>query len=136
MAKTTSIYARVEPEIKEQAEKVLSQLGIPVSSAISMFLRQVVIKRGIPFDVTLPENMPVNLSSLTDEEFDAEIEKGMNDIISGRVLSAKTVMDNMRREYGMRVIKLSIQKLHTMKFGQTINTLLLICMNQKQQQAV
>lgn len=101
MAKTTSIYARVEPEIKEQAEKVLSQLGIPVSSAISMFLRQVVIKRGIPFDVTLPENMPVNLSSLTDEEFDAEIEKGMNDIISGRVLSAKTVMDNMRREYGI-----------------------------------
>lgn len=101
MAKTTSIYARVEPEIKEQAEKVLSQLGIPVSNAISMFLRQVVIKRGIPFDVTLPENMPVNLSSLTDEEFDAEIEKGMNDIISGRVLSAKTVMDNMRREYGI-----------------------------------
>ena len=101
MAKTTSIYARVEPEIKEQAEKVLSQLGIPVSSAISMFLRQVVIKRGIPFDVTLPENMPVNLSSLTDEEFDAEIEKGMNDIISGRVLSAKTVMDNMLREYGI-----------------------------------
>ncbi|MBQ2664496.1 MAG: type II toxin-antitoxin system RelB/DinJ family antitoxin [Clostridia bacterium] len=101
MAKTTSIYARVEPEIKEQAEKVLSQLGIPVSSAISMFLRQVVIKRGIPFDVTLPENIPVNLSSLTDEEFDAEIEKGMNDIISGRVLSAKTVMDNMSREYGI-----------------------------------
>ena len=101
MAKTTSIYARVEPEIKEQAEKVLSQLGIPVSSAISMFLRQVVIKRGIPFDVTLPENIPVNLSSLTDEEFDAEIEKGMNDIISGRVLSAKTVMDNMRMEYGI-----------------------------------
>ena len=101
MAKTTSIYARVEPEIKEQAEKVLSQLGIPVSSAISMFLRQVVIKRGIPFDVTLPENMPVNLSSLTDEEFDAEIEKGMNDVISGRVLSAKTVMDNMSREYGI-----------------------------------
>ena len=101
MAKTTSIYARVEPEIKEQAEKVLSQLGIPVSNAISMFLRQVVIKRGIPFDVTLPENMPVNLSSLTDEEFDAEIGKGMNDIISGRVLSAETVMDNMRREYGI-----------------------------------
>lgn len=101
MAKTTSIYARVEPEIKEQAEKVLSQLGIPVSSAISMFLRQVVIKRGIPFDVTLPENMPVNLSSLTDEEFDAEIGKGVNDIISGRVLSAETVMDNMRREYGI-----------------------------------
>lgn len=101
MAKTTSIYARVEPEIKEQAEKVLSQLGIPVSNAISMFLRQVVIKRGIPFDVTLPENMPVNLSSLTDEEFDAEIEKGMNDVISGRVLSAKTVMDNMSREYGI-----------------------------------
>lgn len=39
MARTSSVYARVEPEIKEQAESVLDQLGIPMSNAVSMFLR-------------------------------------------------------------------------------------------------
>lgn len=37
MARTSSIYARVEPELKEQAELVLDQLGIPMSNAVGMF---------------------------------------------------------------------------------------------------
>ena len=37
MARTANIFVRVEPEIKEQAEKVLEQLGIPMSNAISLF---------------------------------------------------------------------------------------------------
>ena len=53
MARTSSIYARVEPELKEQAELVLDQLGIPMSNAVGMFLRQVVLQRGIPFDMKL-----------------------------------------------------------------------------------
>lgn len=42
-------------KIKEQAEQVLDQLGIPMSDAVSMFLRQVVLQRGIPFEIKLPE---------------------------------------------------------------------------------
>ncbi len=44
MARTSNIFARVEPEIKEQAEQVLQQLGIPMSNAIDLFLRQVVMQ--------------------------------------------------------------------------------------------
>ena len=44
MAKTTNIFARVEPEVKEQAEKVLEHLGISMSNAIDIFLRQVVLQ--------------------------------------------------------------------------------------------
>ncbi|MCL2405640.1 MAG: type II toxin-antitoxin system RelB/DinJ family antitoxin, partial [Defluviitaleaceae bacterium] len=47
--RTSNIYARVEPEIKDQAEQVLVQLGIPMSNAIGMFLRQIIMQRGIPF---------------------------------------------------------------------------------------
>ena len=54
MAKTTNIYVRLEPGLKEQAEAVLGQLGIPVSNAVNIFLKQVVMHRGIPFDVKLP----------------------------------------------------------------------------------
>lgn len=57
MARTSNIFARVEPEVKEEAEKVLDQLGIPMSNAVGMFLRQVVLQNGIPFDVKLPKKL-------------------------------------------------------------------------------
>lgn len=54
MSKTSSVFARVEPDIKEQAEQVLNELGIPMSNAIGLFLKQVVLQRGIPFEMKLP----------------------------------------------------------------------------------
>ena len=44
-------FTRVDPETKEQAEAILSQLGIPMSNAIGMFPKQIVMHRGIPFDM-------------------------------------------------------------------------------------
>ena len=101
MARTSNVFARVEPNIKEQAEAVLDQLGIPMSNAIGMFLRQVVIHRGIPFEVKLPENAPLSLSSMTKEQFDAEITQGMDDIEQGRVFSAEEVAAELRRDFGV-----------------------------------
>ena len=54
MARTANVFARVEPEVKEQAEQVLERLGIPMSNAVGMFLRQIVLQRGIPFEMKLP----------------------------------------------------------------------------------
>lgn len=48
--KTANVFARVEPEVKEQAEFILDQLGVPMSNAVSMFLKQVIIHRGLPFE--------------------------------------------------------------------------------------
>ncbi len=101
MARTSNVFARVEPNIKEQAESVLDQLGIPMSNAIGMFLRQVVIHRGIPFEVKLPENAPLSFASMTKEQFDAEITKGMDDIEQGRVFSAEEVAAELRRDFGV-----------------------------------
>lgn len=44
MARTSNIFARVEPEVKEQAESILNQLGIPMSNAVGMFFKQVVLQ--------------------------------------------------------------------------------------------
>lgn len=101
MARTANVFARVEPEIKEQAESVLDQLGIPMSNAIGMFLRQVVIQRGIPFDMKLPAKRPLTMSELTKEQFDAELHKGMNEIENGQVFSADDVETEMRRMYSV-----------------------------------
>ena len=99
--RTSSIYARIEPELKEQAEAVLEQLGIPMSNAIGLFLRQVVLQRGIPFDVKLHVNKPLAASSLTEEEFNAEIEKGFVDLAEGRTVSAESVANSMRQNHGI-----------------------------------
>lgn len=101
MARTSNVFARVEPEIKEQAEQVLERLGIPMSNAVGMFLRQVVLQRGLPFDVKLPHERPLAYGSLTKAQFDAEIEKGMADIREGRVYTADEVEAEMRRDFGI-----------------------------------
>jgi DNA-damage-inducible protein J len=51
MAKTTTARARIEPEIKEEAERILNDCGLNASQAISLFYRQVILERGLPFQV-------------------------------------------------------------------------------------
>ena len=99
MARTSNIFARVEPEVKEQAEIVLEQLGIPMSNAIRLFLRQVVLQRGIPFELKLPQSKPLSMGTLTEEQFNAELEKGLADLTAGEVVSAENVADRMCQDY-------------------------------------
>ena len=76
--KSANVMARVEPEIKERAESILSGLGIPVSVFINMMYRQIIVKNGIPFSLTLP-HAPVDLESMTKEQFDTIMERGLAD---------------------------------------------------------
>jgi DNA-damage-inducible protein J len=84
-----------------QAEAVLGELGLPMSSAISLFLRQIVLRRGLPFEVTLPSRKPDALMALSDELIDAELEKGIEDTKFGRVRKASDVHSNLRAKYGI-----------------------------------
>lgn len=99
-SRTANVFTRVDPDTKEQAEAILNQLGIPMSNAIGMFLKQVVMQRGIPFDMKLPASVPVSLGSMSREQVDRELQKGMDDIAAGRLVSADTVEAEMRRLYG------------------------------------
>ena len=102
MARIANVFARVEPDLKEQAEQVLNQLGIPMSNAVGMFLKQIVLQRGIPFEMKLPSyDEPIAYQALTKEQFNAEIEKGMEDIKAGKVYSADEVEAEMKREFGL-----------------------------------
>ena len=100
-AKTANLYARVEPDIKEQAEAILSTIGIPASNAINMFYRQIILRQGLPFDVSIPQLRPLSLNNLSEEELDAELEKGYEDIAAGRMRPAREVFADLRRDYGL-----------------------------------
>jgi DNA-damage-inducible protein J len=54
MGKTVTISARIEPELKRGAEDVLRKLGVGTTDAIAMFLSQVVLRQGLPFEVRIP----------------------------------------------------------------------------------
>ena len=101
MTKTTSVLARVEPDLKEQAEYILGELGIPMSNAISLYLKQIVLQRGIPFDIKLPKAPPLSFGSLSERDIDAELEKGFADLTRGHVREATDVFADLKRDYGV-----------------------------------
>ena len=98
--KSANIYARIEPDIKKQAEDILSSLGVSASSAINMFYKQIILKKGIPFDVTL-NTRPVDISLMSEEELYAEPEKGYNQISEGKVRSAKEAFADLYKKYDL-----------------------------------
>lgn len=99
MAKTANLYVRIEPDVKEQAEHILTALGIPASSAINMFYKQIILQRGIPFDLKMPTSKVLDASALTEEEMNLELEKGYKDMLEGRTKSAKSAFADIRKEY-------------------------------------
>ena len=72
MAKISSMHIRVEPKVKEEAEKILNNLGMNSTEAINIFLRQVILNSGIPFEVKLPQFSNELLEAIKEAE---EIEK-------------------------------------------------------------
>ena len=61
----TSMSIRLDSEVKEQAQQVFSNLGMDMTTAINIFLRQAIQYQGLPFDVILDENRKL-LEVLTD----------------------------------------------------------------------
>lgn len=67
MAKTAIIQARIDPEVKNKAQNILSKLNISMSEAISIFLTQVSLNRGIPFEVKIPNDLTAETLSKSDK---------------------------------------------------------------------
>lgn len=100
-AKSANLYVRIEPDVKEQAESILSTLGIPASNAINMFYKQIILNRGLPFDVKIPTTRPVNVAEMSETELNAELEKGYADIVAGRTKPARQAFADIREDYGI-----------------------------------
>jgi DNA-damage-inducible protein J len=101
LAKSTNLFVRIEPELKAQAESVLDQLGIPLSNAVTIFLKQVVMQKGLPFQVKLPTESFVSVSELKEAELNAELMRGYEDFVNGRTRPAKELIAETRNDYGL-----------------------------------
>ena len=65
--KDATVSARVEYDVKKEAEDILRNLGVPVSVVINSLYRQIIERNGIPFSLTLPK-VPRTLDTMSDEE--------------------------------------------------------------------
>ena len=89
MEKTATLNLRVNPIAKQRAESVLKQLGIPMSTAMDMYLNQIALVGGIPFPVTLPKApLSVDADRMTDAELVEKLNRGIEDADAGRTRRA------------------------------------------------
>lgn len=93
--KTASLFIRIEPELKKDAESILSSLGVTASSAINMFYKQIVLKNGLPFDVTLPKEL--DMDHMSKEELEAAIQKGLDDIENNKFATVQEVHEELQK---------------------------------------
>jgi DNA-damage-inducible protein J len=56
MSKTSMITARVDPRLKRETEKILKNLGLTTSQAITLFFNQINLRQGLPFAVAMPNS--------------------------------------------------------------------------------
>lgn len=96
--KSSNVTARVEPEIKAEAEAILAQLGISASNGINMFYRQIILWKGLPFRPALPTGKPLALDEMTREEFDTKMARGLAQARAGEGVPAEEFFESLKQE--------------------------------------
>ena len=95
--KTANVTARIQPNIKEQAETILERLGIPVSVFIDMAYRQVIMRDGVPFSLNILDKLTTK-DSLTKAEFDTMMQTGLTQAKQDDSVSADKAFDQLKME--------------------------------------
>lgn len=93
---TVSAQIRIDAAVKAEAMALFQNLGLDLSTAVNVFLRQCLIHRGLPFRVKEQEaKRPLHLVDLSAEELGREIMKGLEDMEAGRVRPADEVFEEI-----------------------------------------
>ena len=100
MEKTTTMNLRVNPVVKQEAEDVLKQLGVPMATAVDMFLRQIALTGSIPFAIALPKAPDsVNADKMTAQQLRSAIPAGLEDVEAGNVQDASAAFAQFRKQH-------------------------------------
>ncbi len=94
--RTKEHILRIEPDTKAPAEAILAALGIPVSTAINMFYKQIILHNGLPFKAQLP-SAPLNIADMTEEQFNAELDKGYQSMLRCEAVPAEEAFAQIKR---------------------------------------
>ena len=82
MNKTSTIRARIEPDLKDKAEQVFRKLGLTSTQAITLFYKQVELRNGLPFDVVIPNETTLRTFYETDAGKNLVVCEDTSDMLS------------------------------------------------------
>lgn len=101
VSKNTTLNVRVDSDVKARAESVLTQLGVPMATAIDMYLKQISLTGGIPFAIKLPMEAPdrLNADKMSADSIKRLLDEGYEDIKKGHVQDAETAF----REFNEKI---------------------------------
>lgn len=94
--KDSTVSARVENDVKVEAEDILQKLGVPVSVVINSLYRQIIYRHGIPFSLTIPET-PQAADEFTDAELNAKLQHSYEQSLVGEGRPMNEVFDDLER---------------------------------------
>lgn len=102
MAKrSANIVARVEPEVKAQAEAVLGEIGLSMSDAVNLFCKQIILRNGMPFSLKSEIPPEVDATTWSEEKLVAELEKSYKEYENGEYVLASDFFNEVINEYGL-----------------------------------
>ncbi len=94
--KDATVSARVEYDIKTEAEDILKEIGVPTSVVINSLYRQIIFKHGIPFSLTIPTELKT-ADELTTTELNAKLQHSYNQSLAGKGRPYDEVLDDLER---------------------------------------
>ena len=94
--KDATVSARVEYDVKAEAEDILQKLGVPVSVVINSLYRQIIYRRGVPFSLIVPAE-PKTLD-MTKAELDAKLQHSYDQSLKGEGRPFEAVFDELERD--------------------------------------
>ena len=96
--KTVTVNARIHEDVKQQAEAILSRVGLSRSAAIDMFYRQIIMQNGVPFPVKIPASVP-SRDKMSDQEFNAMMLNGLNQALADDSYDLDEVFDEIEKSF-------------------------------------
>lgn len=94
--KTASVNVRIREDVKARAEEILETMGIPRATAIDMFYRQIIMRGGIPFPITIPAKLPAR-DVLSEAEFNSLMSAGYSQAFSGDSEDIDAVFESLKK---------------------------------------
>ena len=97
MMKDATVSARVQSDIKAEAEEILKNLGIPVSVVINSLYRQIIYKHGVPFELTVPAE-PSTMDALTKAELDRKLQHSYEQSLNGQGVPVNQLFNELETD--------------------------------------
>lgn len=98
MANSATVYARIDPKLKSDVDKILDQLGVTPSQLIQMLYSQIKLTEKIPFEIKIPKRMKF-YEDLTQDDFDEMVKQSTKDIEEGRTSTFEESRERIMKKF-------------------------------------